>query len=291
MNPMVMWSALCVAMLAGSILVMLAGLRSVRRLKGALRDLRALNASLEQRVAERTEQLQCTQKELASFAYSVSHDLRAPLRAIDGFSGFVEEGYGDKLDEEGRRFLAVIRANSQKMDRLITDVVTLSRATQSEMKPVWIDMHAMAGAVYKEMIPEEVRATFMMTVGPMPEAWGDPLLLRQVWGNLISNAVKFTSKSPVRQIEIGGRIENTDRVYSIKDSGAGFNPDYAGKLFGAFQRLHTPDEFEGTGMGLAIVQRIIHRHGGRVWAEGVEKSGATFRFSLPDRPPSTQAST
>ncbi|MEI6166143.1 MAG: ATP-binding protein [bacterium] len=293
MNQMFMWGVLCATMAvgAGAIPAIIMGMRFVRRMKGKLVALNALNATREQQVADLTDQLQCTNKELEAFAYSVSHDLRAPLRAIDGFSGFVEEGYGEKLDDEGRRLLGVIRANTRKMDRLITDLLTLSRTTKGELKPVLIDMRALVLAVYHEVIPEPVRATFTLTVGTMPEAWGDPVLIRQVWTNLISNAVKFTSPSPVKEIEIGGSIEAANRVYYIKDSGVGFNPAYAGKLFGAFQRLHKPEEFEGSGMGLAIVQRIIHRHGGRVWAEGKEPSGATFRFSLPDRMPSTQTST
>jgi two-component system sensor kinase len=152
-------------------------------------------------------------------------------------------------------------------------------------------MRALVVSVFNEVVPEAVRASFTLTVGTLPEAWGDPVLVRQVWTNLIANAVKFTSHSPVKEIEIGGAIEAPNRMYYIKDSGVGFNPAYAGKLFGAFQRLHKPEEFEGNGIGLAIVQRIIHRHGGRVWAEGSENAGATFRFSIPDNRPSTQTST
>jgi light-regulated signal transduction histidine kinase (bacteriophytochrome) len=244
-----------------------------------------LNANLEKQVTERTQQLQCTNKELAAFSYSISHDLRAPLRAIDGFSGFLEEGYGDKLDDEGRRLLGIIRANSRKMDRLITDLLALSRSTQGELLYAKIDMFALVNAVYNEVASEEIQRQFQFTVKPIPDVWGDPVLLRHVWVNLISNAIKFTMKSPVKEIEIGGDLKNGNIVYYIKDSGAGFNPEYAGKLFGAFQRLHKAEEFEGTGIGLAIVQRIIHRHEGDVWAEGKEHAGATFSFAIPDKTP------
>lgn len=252
-------------------------------LRQRTREVTELNATLEQHVAERTFQLECANKELEAFSYSVSHDLRAPLRAIDGFSTFLEEEYGGKLDEEGRRLLGVIRANTRKMDRLITDLLALSRTTQSDLNLTRIDMRSLVESVFQEAGTEEIRRQFKLTIEPMPEAWGDPVLLRQVWVNLISNAIKYTAKSTVKEIEIGGFIKNDDRVYFIKDSGVGFNPNYIGKLFGAFQRLHKPEDFEGTGIGLAIVQRIVRRHEGRVWAEGKENSGATFSFSLPNR--------
>jgi len=255
----------------------------IETLKERSRQIISLNTTLEQRVAERTHQLQCTNKELEAFAYSVSHDLRAPLRAIDGFTGFLEEGYAAKLDQEGRRMIEVIRSSCRKMDRLIVDLLSLSRTSQSELHPLQIDMRSLVNAVYSEGVPEEIRKQFKFTLESLPDVWGDPVLLRQAWVNLISNAVKYTMKSPVKEIEIGGFMENDDRVYYIKDSGVGFNPQYAGRLFGAFQRLHKAEDFEGTGIGLAIVQRIIHRHGGRVWAEGQENKGATFSFSIPGR--------
>lgn len=246
-------------------------------------EITALNATLEQHVSERTLQLQCANKELEAFAYSVSHDLRAPLRAIDGFSGFLEEGYGEKLDAEGRRLLSVIRSNTRKMDRLIIDLLTLSRTSQSELNHARIDMCSLVNEVYSEVIPEEIRRQFKFNLKLLPPAWGDSALLRQVWVNLISNAIKYSMKSPVKEIEVGGSREKGNTVYYIKDSGAGFNPNYASKLFGAFQRLHKAEDFEGSGIGLAIVQRIIHRHEGQVWAEGQENAGATFSFSIPDK--------
>jgi len=271
--------ALCagMAILMGSVMAFGIGAHFTRRLK----VIQSLNATLEQRVAGRTYQLECTNKELAAFSYSVSHDLRAPLRAIDGFSGFLEEGYGEKLDEEGRRLLSIIRANTRKMDRLITDLLALSRATQNELNYTTLDMRALVEAIYDEVVPEEIRRQFKFTLGALPAVRGDAVLLRQVWVNLISNAIKYTSKSPVKEIEIGGFIKGAEVVYYIKDTGVGFNPDYAGKLFGAFQRLHKAEDFEGSGIGLAIVQRIIRRHEGQVWAEGAENAGATFSFSIP----------
>lgn len=250
-------------------------------LRRKIQELTALNFSLEQRVADLTIQLQCTNRELESFSHSVSHDLRAPLRAIDGFSSFLEQDAGKKLEEDELRLLGVIRSNVSKMDRLIRDLVTLSRATQSELSPCWIDMSSLVETAYNAISEEEVRRQFTFTLNPLPMAWGDPGLLRQVWANLLSNALKFSMKSPAKEIEIGGYLNKGGPIYFVRDSGAGFNPEYASRLFGAFQRLHTAEAFEGSGIGLAIVQRIIHRHGGRVWAEGGENAGAKFFFSLP----------
>jgi PAS domain S-box-containing protein len=242
-----------------------------------------LNTELEDRVVKRTAQLEAANKELEAFSYSVSHDLRAPLRAIDGFSRIVVEDYAKKLDAEGKRLLNVIRANTQKMDELITDLLSLSRFTRSEMQFSRVDMSKLANSIYQEIASPEVQENFSFLVAAIPDAYCDHSLIRQVWTNLISNAVKFTTPSNVRRIEIGSRFDNGMSIYSIKDSGVGFNSEYTHKLFGVFERLHKAEEFEGTGVGLAIVQRIIHRHGGRVWAEGKVGEGATFFFSIPDR--------
>jgi signal transduction histidine kinase len=243
--------------------------------------IQTLNKELEQRVMERTTQLEAANKELEAFAYSVSHDLRAPLRAIDGFSKFVLEDYEKKLDTEGRRLLNLIRTNTQKMDQLITDLLALSRVTRCELNYSDIDMTQMATSMFEELPIPDVRDKTSLKVEPLPEGYADPTFMRQVWTNLISNAVKFSSKEKEPRIKISGRTENGFNVYCVKDNGVGFNPEYAHKLFGVFQRLHKSDDFEGTGVGLAIVQRIIHRHGGTVWAEGEERKGATFYFSLP----------
>jgi PAS domain S-box-containing protein len=240
-----------------------------------------LNQDLEERVSIRTNQLENANNELESFSYSVSHDLRAPLRAVDGFSKFLLEDYGDKLDQEGKRLLSLIRSNTQRMDRLITDILALSRVTRSVHKVSKIDMSKMVFSMFNECVAPEDRNKLSFTIDPIPHTIGDATYLKQVWSNLILNAVKFSSKKSKPEIHVGGRTENGFNIYFIKDNGAGFNPDYAHKLFAAFQRLHKPDEFEGTGVGLAIVQRVVHRHGGKVWAEGNEGTGATFYFSLP----------
>jgi PAS domain S-box-containing protein len=241
-----------------------------------------LNTSLEERVNERTAQLEAANSELQAFAYSVSHDLRAPLRAIDGFSKFVLEDYGPKLDAEGHRLLGLIRSNTQKMDKLITDILSLSRVTRGEQKKSKIDMTKMARSMFSEAVAPEAQNKLNFIIDDLPETYADPTYIKQVWINLISNAIKFSSLRNKPEIRIGGRIDKGYNIYFIKDNGVGFNPEYSHKLFGVFQRLHKANEFEGNGVGLAIVQRIIHRHGGQVWADGNEGKGATFYFSLPE---------
>jgi signal transduction histidine kinase/DNA-binding response OmpR family regulator len=240
-----------------------------------------LNDTLEKRVIERTSQLEDANKELEAFSYSVSHDLRAPLRAIDGFSKFILEDYQDKIGSEGNRLLMLIRSNTQKMDQLITDLLSLSRVTRCELILSPLNMTQMAMAKLKESVANEVSDKLKFTVDPLPEAYADTTFMGQVWTNLISNAIKYSSKAVLPKITIRGYTEKGYNVYVVKDNGVGFNPEYTNKLFGVFQRLHKSDDFEGTGVGLAIVQRIIHRHGGKVWAEGEEGKGATFYFSLP----------
>jgi signal transduction histidine kinase/CheY-like chemotaxis protein len=244
-------------------------------------EIHKLNRDLENKVRERTSQLEAANKELESFAYSVSHDLRAPLRAIEGFSKFVLEDYGKVLDPQGERLLNQIRINTKKMDQLITDILSLSRVARSEHKASKVDMVKMTISMYNECLSPAQQRKLSFIIEPMPECFGDPTYLKQVWTNLISNAIKFTSKKNKPVIKVSGYTENGFNIYSIKDNGAGFNPEYSNKLFGVFQRLHKTEEFEGTGVGLAIVQRIIIRHGGKVWAEGKEGHGAIFYFSLP----------
>ena len=236
---------------------------------------------LNEHLEHRSNQLEQANKELEAFSYSVSHDLRAPLRAIDGFSRMLLEDYSDKLDVDGKRLLEVVRKNAQNMGQLIDDLLALSRLGPKTVEAAPIDMHELAESVVEEL-DETVRPRKSdFKIRNIPPASGDRALMRQVFVNLLSNAKKYTSLKEEPVIEVGGSTKNGNHIYYVKDNGAGFDMKYANKLFGVFQRLHGPEEFEGTGVGLAIVQRIIHRHGGEVWAEGKVNEGATFYFTLP----------
>lgn len=254
-----------------------AQLGSVIQRKRAAEEIRELHTSLEQRA----HQLEAANRELESFAYSVSHDLRSPLRAIDGFSQILEEDYAEKLDDEGRRLLDVVRGNSQKMGRLIDDLLTFSRLGRKPVVSAEIDMGALVQEVLGELRAEPGSTAAECSIQSLPAAWGDRVLLRQVWINLLTNAIKFTHTRHPPLIEVSGNRSGHETIYCVKDNGVGFDMQYYDKLFGVFQRLHSDEEFPGTGVGLAIVQRVVIRHGGRVWAEGVVDGGATFYFSLP----------
>jgi len=231
------------------------------------------------RAQEKAIELSAVNKELESFSYSVSHDLRAPLRAIDGYSRLLEEDSGERLGEEGRRLLGVVRASSQRMGRLIDDLLAFSRLGQQEPAKSSVDMTQLAQEVATELGREFPAA--QIAVSRLPPAMADRALLKQVWANLIGNALKYSFKRERPQIEVGARPEAEEDVYWIRDNGVGFDMRYAAKLFGVFQRLHRQDEFPGTGVGLAIVQRVVTRHRGRVWAESRPDEGACFYFSLP----------
>jgi len=237
-------------------------------------------SELEERVIERTAELVAVNKELETFAYSVSHDLRAPLRSLDGFSLALLEDYADRLDAGGRDYLQRVRVASQRMGQLIDDLLKLSRLTRAEMRHETVDLSALMRAIATEFQQREPNRRVEFTVAEGAVAKGDTRLLRAALENLVGNAWKFTSKHPRARIEFGVTRRDGEQVYFVRDDGAGFDMAYAGKLFGAFQRLHSMTEFGGTGIGLATVQRIVHRHGGRVWADGAEEQGATFYFTL-----------
>jgi PAS domain S-box-containing protein len=249
--------------------------------EGAVRE---LNAELRAKAA----QLEATNKELESFSYSVSHDLRAPLRAIDGFALMMEEDYTDRLDVEGLRYLSVIRHNGRRMGALIDDLLAFSRLGRQPVVHAEVNVDSLVREVVDEILHaaslggrREAAIVPQIEVDPLPPARGDRGLLRQVWMNLIANAVKYSSKVARPFIQVSGRQLDTENHYSVRDNGVGFNMEYAEQLFRVFQRLHRADEFSGTGVGLAIVQRVVTRHGGRVWAEGKVDQGAMFSFALP----------
>ncbi|MBP9146174.1 MAG: PAS domain-containing protein [Thermoanaerobaculia bacterium] len=236
----------------------------------------------EAALVRKTAELETANKELEAFSYSVSHDLRAPLRAIDGYGRILLEDYESRLDPEGRRLLGVISGETRRMGQLIDDLLAFSQLSRRKLEASDIDMAAMARAVFDEQAGHAPQRVFRLELQPLPPAHGDPAMIRVALGNLLSNAIKFTKPRNPAVIEIGSRLEDGQAVYYVKDNGVGFDMRYAHKLFGVFQRLHSTEEFEGTGVGLALVQRVVHRHGGRVWADGKVDEGATFYFSLPD---------
>jgi len=257
------------------------------RIEEQKKELQQHATKLEQRVAERTRELEkraaellAANNELDAFAYSVSHDLRAPLRSIDGFSQVLLEDYATQLGDGGRDSLQRVRAASQRMATLIDDLLKLARVTRAEMRTEHVDLSAIARDIVVDIQRAAPDRPVEFAITPGLEAQGDSRLLRVVLDNLLRNGWKYSSKRPHARVEFNGLDENGERVFVVKDNGAGFDMRYADKLFGVFQRLHSAAEFEGTGVGLATVRRIINRHGGRIWAEGVVDQGATFYFTL-----------
>jgi PAS domain S-box-containing protein len=239
--------------------------------------IKRLNTNLQRQAME----LESANRELEAFSYSVSHDLHAPLRAINGFSNVLINDYKNKLDPEAERLLDVIKTNAKQMSQLIDDLLAFSRLSRKSMDKRTIQMTEIARSVLDDLNIMDPGRTVSVTLDELPPAEGDPALIRQVFGNLISNAFKFSQNRTDSKVEIGSFTDNAENIYYVKDNGVGFNMDYASKLFRVFERLHRSEEFPGTGVGLAIVERIIQRHGGRVWGEGEPGHGATFYFSLP----------
>ncbi|RNF86124.1 sensor histidine kinase [Montanilutibacter psychrotolerans] len=255
--------------------------RQVTERTRAEQEILRLNAELEDRVRQRTAQLEAANRELEAFSFSVSHDLRAPLRHIDGYAHMLKEDAGPQLDDDMRRYLDTIGESARRMGVLIDDLLAFSRLGRNPVSRVPVDMNALAERALREAGGSEGEAH--VSVGTLPPAFADPLLLHQVWVNLLSNALKYSAtRGAEARVDVSGEADGAVSRYVVKDNGVGFDMRYADKLFGVFQRLHSQDEFEGTGVGLAIVQRIVNRHGGRIWAQAEPGLGATFTIELPN---------
>jgi light-regulated signal transduction histidine kinase (bacteriophytochrome) len=256
-------------------------LELIKTVNTRLKKAENISEHTDTKAQERTAQLDFTNRELEAFSYSVSHDLHTPLRALNGYASMLIEDYSELLDSEGKRMLNAIVDQSNKMGCLIDDLLSFSRINMNEIKISAIDMHSLAINVYDELTTDTEKEKIDFRISEIDSINGDTSMLKQIWVNLISNAIKYTSKISNPVIEIGSTSDETETVYYIKDNGAGFDMEYYDKLFGVFKRLHSTRQFEGNGVGLAIVHRIVQRHQGRVWAESEINKGATFYFALP----------
>jgi light-regulated signal transduction histidine kinase (bacteriophytochrome) len=252
-------------------------IQDITQRKNAEMEIAHINTMLK----ARTEKLEVLNKELEGFSYSVSHDLRAPLRSIAGYAQILEEDYSQKLDDEGNQTLQTIIKNAEKMGQLIDDLLEFSRLGRKGIEKRQVDINKLIEGILQELKAQEQERIINVKIHPLEEVAVDSQMIKQVWVNLIANALKYTRNTEVAEIEIGSNVATQEICFYIRDNGVGFNMDYKDKLFKVFQRLHSAEEFEGTGVGLALVKRIIDRHGGKIWAEAKENEGATFYFTIP----------